>query len=200
MYKKLVRYIVISRNVRDFLAIIAFGILSFGCGGGVFRFYVPKDPNTRKGKGLDLRVGRVFSKGDAICAEINPINWTKDTVKIPRRAVVMELNGKPLVSIDRGKIYKSPTFQKGVEFYYRNLAGIEDLDYQKVAGNLYVERELILKPRDITVRRLICFKLPDNRVRPEERNFSLRIKGIFLRGREVKLKPFEFRELKRDKK
>ncbi len=187
------------RYFREIVAAIFFSGLLVGCSGGTFRFYIPKDPQTRKGKGLDLRVGRVFSKGDAICAEINPINWTKKTLKLPRSALVMRMNGRVLEPIGREEISESPTFRKGVKFYYWRRGEGEEPNYRKIAEELYAEGELTLPPRDVTVRRLLCFKLPENRPKPEDRKFSLSLEKFALGNREVKLKPFNFRELKREK-
>lgn len=172
--------------------LLALSLLFFvltGC--RTWKFYVAKDKQTRKDKQLDFRMGRSFSGDDAICVEVNLINWSSRRVKIPRSAVVMKSDGQPMRIVSPSDLAASRTFRNGVFNYYEQ-AGQRNSTVVWVK-RLYAPATLVLRPRNTRQTKLICYTKKSKHKGP----FTLHLEGVQLNGKSVRMKSFRLTQLKK---
>jgi hypothetical protein len=165
-----------------------FLLLLSGC--QEWRFYVAADKDTRKHLSLDFRMGRVFAGDDAICVEVNLINWSKRKVRIPRSSIAMKSADQPLSIIPKNRAHLTSTFRRGVYRYYQ--APNTKITLEQISAKLYAPRKLILTPRNTQQNYLVCYEIDKQHQGP----FSLHLLGVKMRNQAVQMEPFRLQLLK----
>lgn len=161
--------------------------LLFGC--KTWSFYVPQNKQTRKSQQIDFRLGRSFAGKDALCVEVNLINWNTTRQRIPRSAIVVRANNAPLRMVPPVDVIETETFRRGIFRYYQQPG--QQVSLVQWAKRLYAPATLVLQPRNTQHTNLLCYY-----VKEAKGPFTVGLEGVTVNGKAVKMKPFQLNKLK----